>query len=251
MSKAGPAPDRFFNEARLARLYDAICETAGREDYDFYLPHIMASGDVLDIGCGTGTLLEEARAAGHTGRLTGIDPAEGMMEIARAKPGIDWVCGFLEAQDWEDRFDLAVMTGHAFQVLIEDEVIAAFLAAVHTALKPGGRFAFETRNPGARAWESWTGNKAKTISVDNQTYTDRRDLIRPFDGETITFTHTFSSPQWPEPQVSTSTLRFLSAGALNTALAEAGFSVHAQYGDWDGTPVTETSPEVITIAEKG
>ncbi|MEM5518209.1 class I SAM-dependent methyltransferase [Henriciella sp. AS95] len=243
-------PDRFFNEAAFARLYDAICETAGREDYDFYLPHILAAGSVLDIGCGTGTILEEARAAGHTGRLTGIDPADGMMEIARQKLDIDWVCGFLETQNWEDQFDLAVMTGHAFQVLIGNEQIASFLAAVHAALKPGGRFAFETRNPGARAWDNWTGNKAKQITVDNTQYTDRREVIRPFDGQTVTFTHTFNSPDWPEPQVSTSTLRFLSADALNAALTNAGFSIQSQYGDWDGSPVTDTSPEIITIAAK-
>lgn len=243
-------PDPFFQKPQLARLYDAICETAGREDYDFYLPHILAAEHVLDIGCGTGTLLEEARAAGHEGRLTGIDPAEGMMEIAKAKPGIDWVCGFLEAQNWANEFDLAVMTGHAFQVLIEDDTIASFLAAVHRALKPGGRFAFETRNPGARAWEGWTSDKAKEIIVDDKTYTDSRAVICLFDGQTVTFTHTFSAPHWPEPQVSTSTLRFMSVDALNTALRKAGFSIHAHYGNWDGSPVIETSPEIIVIAEK-
>ncbi|MGB3627383.1 MAG: class I SAM-dependent methyltransferase [Henriciella sp.] len=243
-------PDRFFSDPALARLYDAICETAGREDYDFYLPHILAAEDVLDIGCGTGTLLEEARAAGHKGRLTGIDPAQGMMEIARQKAGIDWVCAYLETQNWDNEFDLAVMTGHAFQVLIGDQQIASFLAAVHRALKPGGRFAFETRNPGARAWDNWTGNKAKQITVDAIPYIDCREIIRPFDGQTVTFTHTFTSPAWPAPKVSISTLRFLSVEALNAALSGAGFAVHAQYGEWDGTPVTETSPEIIVIAER-
>jgi SAM-dependent methyltransferase len=244
------SPDRFFSDPTLARLYDAICETAGREDYAFYLPYIMTAGRVLDIGCGTGTLLEAALKAGHKGRLTGLDPASGMMEIARTKPGIDWICGYLEAQEWEARFDLAVMTGHAFQVLVSDEAIASFLAAVHGALMPGGCFMFETRNPGARAWEGWTGEREKAVSVAGETYVDRRDVIRPFDGHTVTFTHTFSSPAWPEPEVSTSTLRFLSPEALNVALAKSGFSIHAQYGNWDLSPVTQTSPEIITIAKR-
>jgi hypothetical protein len=31
-------------------------------------------------------------------------------------------------------------------------------------------------------------------------------------------------------------------------LADAGFAIEAQFGDWDRSPVTDTSPEIITIA---
>lgn len=48
------------------------------------------------------------------------------------------------------------MTGHAFQVLIEDDEIRASLTAIRSALARNGRFAFETRNPAARAWEGPT-----------------------------------------------------------------------------------------------
>jgi hypothetical protein len=36
------------------------------------------------------------------------------------------------------------MTGHAFRWLVTDEDLAASLAAVHAALRPGGRFVFGT-----------------------------------------------------------------------------------------------------------
>ena len=39
---------------------------------------------VLDVGCGTGALLREARARFPTANLTGIDPAHGMVSTARA-----------------------------------------------------------------------------------------------------------------------------------------------------------------------
>ena len=73
-------PDRQFVESALASMYDAFC--AGRPDFGFYLPLVMAAGSVLDIGCGTGELLRLARAAGHTGRLCGIDPAAAMLACA-------------------------------------------------------------------------------------------------------------------------------------------------------------------------
>ncbi|MGW7440174.1 class I SAM-dependent methyltransferase [Streptomyces sp. NPDC054849] len=42
-----------------------------------------APADVLDVGCGTGSLSELIAAAGH--RVTGVDPAPRMVELARAK----------------------------------------------------------------------------------------------------------------------------------------------------------------------
>jgi ubiquinone/menaquinone biosynthesis C-methylase UbiE len=76
-------PDRLFEDPRLARLYDACC--AGRPDFAFYLPLVMQSPSVLDVGCGTGALLHLARVAGHRGRLCGLDPADAMLEQARVR----------------------------------------------------------------------------------------------------------------------------------------------------------------------
>ena len=150
--EASPVVDRQFSEPRLAALYDPQFGREARDDYRFYLPLIMEAGAVLDVGCGTGALLHWARESGHSGRLTGLDPAAGMLDIARTRADIEWVHGDLGSVAWDREFDLAVMTGHAFQVLVEDEQIRASLASVYSALTPGGLFAFETRNPAARAW---------------------------------------------------------------------------------------------------
>ena len=73
----------------------------------------------------------------------------------------------------------------------------------------------------------------------------------PTDGEFVSFTTTFTSPGWHRPQTSRSTLRFLDAGSLAGFLADAGLDVAEQYGDWDRQPLTEASPEIITIARPG
>lgn len=240
-------PDRLFSDARLAALYDGFC--AERPDFAFYLPLVMSARSVLDIGCGTGGLLKLARANGHDGLLCGIDPAAGMIAVARQRDDIDWLLGTLDDLDGARRFDLIVMTGHALLVFVEDDAIRAMLRAVRGALNDGGRFAFETRNPNARAWEGWTPQSASVATFpDGLAVRMVRELTRRVTGDTVSFRHVFTSPQWREPEVSHSTLRFLSRDRLSDFLAGVGLAVETQYGDWDGSPVSDTSPEIITLA---
>ena len=188
-------PDRVFADPNLAALYDLFSPWDKREDFTFYLPLLMSAEAVLDVGCGTGALLHRAREEGHRGRLCGIDPARGMLEQARKRPGIEWVLGDLESVSWECEFDLIVMTGHAFQVLVGDDELQTALAAIRSALTEKGRFAFETRNPLVRAWERWA--MEYTTQVTDSTGTVVRNECEveiPVEGDVVRFSHTFTSP---------------------------------------------------------
>lgn len=243
--------DHLFANPYLAAVYDAWHPRAVRHDYDFYLPHILKAGAVLDVGCGTGTLLHEARQAEHSGRLCGIDPARGVLNRARARTDIEWVLGDLHAAGWTAEFDLIVMTGHAFQALVSDEDLRDFMAAVRRALVPGGCFAFETRNPSVRAWECWTPENAVVVELpDGSLVQITTEVIMPFDGQTVTFTHTFSGEHPSLPQVSRSTLRFLDTDALRGLLENAGLRIEQQFGGFDGSPLEPESPEIITLAAR-
>ncbi len=243
--------DRLFEDAGLAALYDQFCPRGQRADFDFYLPLVMSASAVLDVGCGTGAMLQEARDAGHSGRLCGLDPASGMLAQARERPGIEWVLGDLASTRWDREFDLVVMTGHAFQVLIEDDEIHRSLAAIRSALTDDGRFAFETRNRLARAWNDWTPeNPVEFADTEGVKVRVTREVTGAVDDRLVSFTHTFTSPRWSQPQVSTSTLRFLDEGSLSPFLVDAGLLIEEQFGDWNRTPVTATSPEIIIVARK-
>ena len=237
--------DQLFVEPRLARLYDAFC--AGRDDFEFYLPYVMAADSVLDVGCGTGALLHLARAAGHRGRLCGLDPADAMLDCARVRSDIEWVHGDLSTFATTDRFDLIVMTGHAFQVLVTDAELRGALQNVRALFTDGGMFAFETRNPAARAWDHWVPENADEVVVAGQVVR-MAHAVEACDGDTVTFSSTFTGDGWERPEVSRSTLRFLDAPALTLFLDDAGLEIAAQFGDWDGRPLAPDSPEIITFA---
>ncbi len=250
--QAGLVVDRLFSDAGLAALYDAFCPWGARGDFDFYLPLVMSAEAVLDVGCGTGALLHGAREAGHAGRLCGLDPAGGMLAQARKRPDIEWVLGDLASVAWEREFDLIVMTGHAFQVFVQDEELRASLTAIRSALTEDGRFAFETRNPLARAWEGWTpGNAAEATDAAGALVRMAHEVQAPAEEGVVRFSTTFTSPGWDGPQVSWSTLRFLAADSLRGFLSGADLAIEEQFGDWDRQPLTGTSPEIITIARRG
>jgi SAM-dependent methyltransferase len=228
--------DRLFTEPRLAELYDLWAPGDRREDVGFYLSLILAADAVLDVGCGTGELLRLARQAGHTGRLCGLDPAEGMLRQARQRSDIEWYRGEAASAAWDQEFDLIVMTGHAFQVLVGDDELRASLTAICSALTGGGRFAFETRNPLVRGWESWTPDNAVEVTGPGGAVVRMAHQVDPLAGDgTVSFTTTFTSPGWDRPEVSRSTLRFLDADQLSAFVSEAGLVIDEQFGTWTGS----------------
>ena len=188
--------DRLFSEPSLAALYDLFSPSDRRGDFDFYISFVMSARAVLDVGCGTGALLHRARESGHRRRLCGLDPAAGMLEQARKRSDIEWILGDLASVPFDREFDFIVMTGHAFQVLVEDRELRAALAAIRSALTEEGRFGFETRNPLVREWERWTPARAhEVIDATGAVVRMSREVQTPVQGESFPSRHTFTSPQ--------------------------------------------------------
>lgn len=214
----------------------------------FYHELLMAADSVLDVGCGTGAMLVYAREHGHRGRLAGLDPDPVALERARRRADIEWVEGAAADARWAGEFDLAVMTGHAFQCLVADGELRASLAAIHAALRAGGRFAFETRHPQARAWLDWNPANEQHITGPGGKPLRCWHEVQSVAGGVVAFTSTTAEPDGTVLSVGRSTLRFLDPPAIDAFLGAAGFRVTEQFGDWDRTPLTAASREIISIA---
>ena len=239
---------RSYTDPRLAAIYDQLNPPNAADR--FYLD---LAGDtprtVLDMGCGTGWLACEMAARGH--RVTGVDPAPAMLDVARARPGgktVTWITGDAANLALDARFDLIVMTGHVFQVLLEDKEVVAALANLRRHLGPGGRIAFETRNAVVRAWENWTPARTTTcVHVPAMGTVDVHYAIRAVDGPFVTFeTHFQFTPD--DSPVTTNTLRFMARDEVARCLAESGLNQVTCYGDWNGSPLHPESQEIIVIA---
>jgi SAM-dependent methyltransferase len=245
-----------FSDADAAALYDSLnpWDPDRRRDDGFYFPLVMGAESVLDVGCGTGAMLCLARERGHRGRLVGLDPDRPALDRARRRADVEWVEGTAAEAERGTDFELATMTGHAFQDLVTDHDVRASLGAIHGALRRGGRFVFETRHPQSRAWEGWSSsNPDDVVEVVDETGRALRYWhdVDSVVGDVVTIRGTVAQPDGTVLRVLSESLRFLDVAALNGILTEASFEIEAQFGGWNREPLTTTSQEIITIARRG
>jgi ubiquinone/menaquinone biosynthesis C-methylase UbiE len=124
---------------------------------DRFLSHVAPGGRVLDAGCGTGDPV--ARYIADRGfRITGLDAADAMLSIARARfPDGDWRNGDMRSFALSDRFDGIVAWDSFFHLTADEQpnVLARF--ARHLA--PGGALLL-TVGPEAGEVSGWVGDDA-------------------------------------------------------------------------------------------
>jgi len=216
--------DAHYENPRLAALYDPLDHD--RSDLEVYAAMAAEFGarEILDIGCGTGTFCCLLASRGFA--VTGLDPALASLELARRKEFADrvrWAHGTVAALP-PLRVDLVTMTGNVAQVFLADEEWAAVLDAARNALRPGGRFVFETRDPARRAWLEWgdSGVKAVVPGIGGlETWSD----VTEVSGEFVTFRVAYAFESDGAVLTADSTLRFRSKEAVMDSLTAAGFTV--------------------------
>lgn len=234
-------PDNHYVNSKLVEIYDL--DSGWSIDRDFYLALAGPQRQrILDLGCGTGLLCNAYAANNHD--VTGVDPSPAMLEVARRKPHgdkIEWVQSFAQTYQSDKLFDLIIMTGHAFQVLLEDIDILETFSTMRKHLQPGGSVVFESRNP-LFDWESaW--NYDMVLELPSSTIHESRRFLKMENGR-MSFELRYQFPG--ETLVSTSELRFSSRNDIDERLAAAGLCIEKVLGDWDGAPFDErTSQEMI------
>jgi SAM-dependent methyltransferase len=109
-------PDAIFADPRLAAIYDAL--EAERNDLETYvrIAEELGARRVLDIGCGTGTFALLLAERGL--EVTGVDPAEASLNIARAKADAERVRWIRGDATTLPALDLATMTGNVAQAIL-------------------------------------------------------------------------------------------------------------------------------------
>jgi ubiquinone/menaquinone biosynthesis C-methylase UbiE len=133
-----------------ARLYDLGLRliTLGREtamrEHMLDQAQISAGEAVLDVGCGTGTLVIAAsKRVGAGGKVQGIDPSLSMISRAQdkarqAQANVEFRVGTIEALPFADQSFDVVLSSIMFHHL-PNAVRQTGLEQIHRVLKPKGR----------------------------------------------------------------------------------------------------------------
>lgn len=121
----------------------------------YLIPELRPGLDVLDVGCGPGTITADLAARVAPGRVTAVDAAADVLEKARAVAdergltNVEFAVADVHALDFpDDSFDIV----HAHQVLqhVGDPVQA--LREMRRVCRPGGVVAARDSDYGAFTW---------------------------------------------------------------------------------------------------
>ncbi len=117
---------------------------------------------VLELACGTGSLLARIAAAGRT--VIGVDRSFGMLAEAHRKEGPFFLAaGDFRALPFRADFDVALCFYDSLNYLLGEEELRRAFCEVRRLLRPGGEFLFDMNNLAAyeQVWNAPEPYRAK------------------------------------------------------------------------------------------
>ena len=250
----------------LAELYDSVTLYRTRPDVDFYVEEARAiDGNVLELGCGTGRVLIPTARLGK--EITGVDSSPRMLaqcenrlkaESPEIRRNVTLVQADMRDLNLSRRFSLVMIPFRPMQHLVAVSDQIATLEAIHRHLEPGGRLVFDVFNPklehlledrtaerednaeveldDGRSFRR-TARVAAAHIVDQYSEAELIYYVREADGTIQRLVHGFL-------------MRWYWLYELEHLLARCGFRLGAAFGDFNRSPLTDVSPEMIFIAER-
>lgn len=267
MDEAGEPAQR--HTQRTADLYDAALDDWPGE-LDFYqalAAEATGRGQlILEVGCGTGRVAIRLAQAGN--RVVGLDLSVPMLTVARrkSKPSltVHWWEGDMRSFELSERFGLAIIPGHSFQHMLTAHDQIACLRCIRRHLLPGGKLVVHLDHQDI----DWLGDLSRGQGTG---FEPAGEFVDPQTGHRIRQHHAWGyaratqravvTTRWEELDASGDRVDEWEIGPLQLhcvfptemehALARAGYTVEAVYGDFARGPLDETSSEMIWVAQAG
>lgn len=156
------------------------------------IPHQRTSAiNVIDLGCGTGTISKRIKEVFPRAEITCLDLAENMIEMSKIKlsnyPDVRYQVGDLADYEFDNTYD-AVVSSLALHHLITDEDKIDFYRKIYDALRKNGVF-FNAdvvlgsnehiRNVYIEKWKSFMKKRVSEEEIENKRLPQFREEDRP------------------------------------------------------------------------
>lgn len=245
---------------RWAERYDIFYEAAPEGELEYYLNAIQRSGgSVLELGVGTGRIAIPAAAMGHN--ITGVDLNKPMLDRARAKaaraplPGnLELVQSDMAELSLEKRdFDLIIIPAHTLALLTHEARQLATLKRCATHMAADAKLIFNLFNPSDELINGEPGETFLLGVVEDEDRGLRHVLtgVNDFHSETQ-INRCVQTIETLDPngvvvdrEKLTVLFRYLHHDQVIEMLNEAGLRATSVFGDFDGSPLSTESEEMI------
>lgn len=169
--------------ARFARYYDTY--THGfTDDLPVYCALCKGRARILEVGCGTGRVLEALLRDGH--QLCGVDTSRPMLAAARRKlsPYLASRALTLRQHDYRRmqlgmKFDAALVTWYTANYLLDEKELLAFLSNIRCDLRSGAVLMMDLFRPMPLMHPEYAGQWHR------KTYAERSALLSLRDKRTM------------------------------------------------------------------
>ena len=243
--------------SRSAQYYDYF-ESKGNLEFYRELAR-ETSGDVLELGVGTGRVLFEICKDGRDG--IGIDNSAEMLRQAKMKrrmecPNISGRCRLLKADMLS--FDLGRTFGYVYSPSggVQGDNAEDLLGIFRTAadhLDDDGIFAFDIMSPSSlRQIRSFSPERVElpggrvVIRFVAQTWIEAED-IASFD---ILYKEHLPGTTRTDSLIESASTAVITPEQIAEALDYAGLTRHELYGDFKRGPLTDTSKWIVVVARR-
>ena len=235
-------------------IYDALLPVRAHLPYYVELAR-RASGDVLELACGTGQLTVPIASAGLP--IVGLDLSAPMLNAASeraatARVSVEYVLGDMRNFDLGRKFGLVFIARNSLLHLHSTEDFLASFAAIRRHLAPGGIFAFDIFNPNVRLLARPPGQRFPVFEVETESFAKLSvEETTDYDAATQVGRGRWyiSAPGKPDGWVLPLDLRNIFPQELPLLLAAGGFHLKSRADDFIQTPFNSTSRMQVCLCE--
>ncbi|HEY32171.1 MAG TPA: class I SAM-dependent methyltransferase [Dehalococcoidia bacterium] len=252
----------------VAEYYDAAYQTARQKDVDFFVGYSQHTGGrTLELGCGTGRVLIPTAAAGC--EITGLDISSYMLNICREKLSqqpekvqgrVKLVQGNMTDFDTGEIYSLVTTPFRPFQHLTTVDEQKACLNCTNRHLTPGGLLILDLFHPYPPRlvpdpkYMSEIEDLTEMELPDGRLFrrTNRTAAYhREQQYNDIELIYYITHPDGRQERlVQAFPFRYFYRYEVEHLLELCGFRVIDIFGDYDRSPFSNDSPEMIFVAEK-